>query len=218
MYVKKWAAVLFSILPAAGVAFAVEIVAPLDGAVLKEGKVVFIGTARKAESGKVEFGGRSTSFRVKDGSFSFSVSLPEGEHSLTFNTGKESATIRVKIDPGAGKEAYRYHAEVPGEKCKACHEEGKPFAKMDTATEVCSRCHKREDKQYTHGPFAMGFCSECHDPHGSSLENNLKMPVVALCNDCHNQPVSEKHLKNAGDRLCTTCHDAHTSGKQFMLK
>lgn len=218
MYLRKLAALLFTVLMTASSASALEIVSPSDGALLREGKVVFIGVARKAETGKLEYGGRTTSFRIKDGSFSLVVSLPAGEHRLTFNAGRESAAIKIKVDPKADKGAYRYHAEVSAEKCKACHDEDKPFAKMDSAAEVCVRCHKTEEKRYTHGPFAIGLCAECHNPHGSSLDKYLRLAVVELCNDCHNQPVSEKHRKNAGDDLCTDCHAPHASDKQFLLR
>ncbi len=199
-------------------AAALEIIAPADGSSVADGKVIIIGLAPRAESGKVEFSGQTTSFKVKDGSFSLAVSLPPGPNTLTVTTGSEKIPLKIDVAGPAAKNLYKYHPDVSMEKCKSCHDAGKRLSRNDSVADVCVRCHKTEEKQYAHGPFAMGLCTACHDPHGSANGKDLRLAPLELCNDCHNQPVTEKHRKIAGDDICTDCHNPHSSAKQFMVR
>lgn len=198
---------------------ALEIIAPQPDTVLGEGKVIVIGLAPKAEKGKADFGGQSTSFKVKDGSFVVALNLPAGQQEVAFTVGSETAKIKWKIDPGSKKAGYRYHPGIENEKCTSCHAEGVKLDREEPVAATCGRCHKPMDKTpVVHGPVAMGLCAACHDPHGSKEGKALRSAVLALCQDCHNQPVTETHRKNAGDSVCTKCHDPHGSAKPYMIK
>lgn len=199
-------------------AYSLEIIAPSQRSVLTEGKVTVVGLAPKAEKGKAEFAGHSTSFRVKDGVFSVPLSLKPGDQTVTLVVGSETLKLDLKIDPAAKSGTYKYHPGVEGDKCGTCHGETR-LTRDDQVSELCQHCHKDKDKgQYVHGPTAMGLCAACHDPHGSKEGKGLRMKVVDLCQDCHNQPVSEKHRKNAGDEPCNECHTPHAGSKQYMLR
>jgi len=201
-------------------AHALDIVTPDPECTLAEGRITVIGHASRAEKGKAEFGGQTTTFRVKDGVWSVVLNLPAGTNDVAFTVGSETLKAKWVVDPSAKKGAFKYHPGIETEKCANCHgDNAKKLTRDDQVVEICQRCHKSSDMgQFVHGPVAMGLCAACHDTHGSTRETFLRLKIMDLCQDCHNQPVSEKHRKNAGDELCTECHNPHASSKQFMLR
>lgn len=205
------------LIPSAGFAF--EVLAPAPESVVKDGRLIVIGSGAKGEKGKAEYGGKSTSFRIKDGSFSFPLSLAEGSHEVSIQIGDDKKTINWKVDSKAAKGIYKYHPELTNDKCRSCHDEGVKLTRDDQLAELCSRCHPKQDRaSFVHGPVAMGLCAACHDPHGGKYARNVRLEIRELCADCHNQPVSKKHRDEAGDESCTECHHPHASSKQYMLR
>jgi predicted CXXCH cytochrome family protein len=89
------------------------------------------------------------------------------------------------------------------------------------AEEVCFQCHEKLDPYareiapaWEHGPFAMGACLVCHNPHESNNPSLLlKYPVYDLCVQCHIKiHPGEKIDKIQGRvrrKFCEQCHDPH---------
>jgi predicted CXXCH cytochrome family protein len=101
-----------------------------------------------------------------------------------------------------------------------------PFPRSAT---VCYSCHDiyREEfsaKKYKHGPVAAGYCTSCHDPHGSNLRYQLYgKDKVELCLSCHEKKKEEIRKKSSIHGAitvygCTGCHDAHGADYFYQLK
>lgn len=68
-----------------------------------------------------------------------------------------------------------------------------------------------EHEDSAHGRAGV-TCWKCHDPHGSNIEGDLRMPVQTLCLSCHDgegdidaQNLS-LHTRHADVRDCNECH------------
>jgi predicted CXXCH cytochrome family protein len=201
-------------------AASITLLSPFQECTLSNGRVRLVGLASGAEKGKVQFDGRNTSFRIKDGAFSTTVNLPAGVHELKLIVGEKTTTLTLTIDPEAKGALYSYHTEMEDGECTACHEKGaEPIAYDTDLSTVCGRCHSADfSARHVHGPVAMGMCSSCHDPHGSTFESFLRMEQADLCIDCHNQPITAGHRERAGEDACMKCHDPHESEKRFLIK
>lgn len=209
----------FLILTLSLAAQALELVAPATSCTLREGKVQVIGKAPKADKGKVEFSGQSTSFRVKDGVFTVALNLGPGQHEVRFTVGEDTLVAQWNVDAAATEGVFVYHSDVDAANCKSCHDEGArlPVA-SDNVSAICYRCHNSFDKlPFVHGPVAMGLCVACHQPHGSANPRLLRIPRQELCTDCHNQPTTASHREFTGEQ-CQNCHRPHGSDKHFFLK
>ncbi len=201
-------------------ASALELLSPLDDCTLTEERVRVVGSGPDGERGKISFGGRETSFRVKNGRFTTALNLGQGTHEVTFTLAGETLVANWIVAPKAGKGAYEYHPRMDKrDECSACHEETVTIEPDSDVGKICSRCHsKMDEKRYVHGPTAMGMCSACHDPHGSIYPTYLRYDPETLCVECHNQPITGEHTAQAGDDLCTDCHNPHQSDKKFLLE
>lgn len=204
------------LLPAA--ALALELVAPAPDCVLRDGRVLVVGKAAKADKGKVDFDGKATSFRIKDGTFTVALDLGPGAHEVRFTAGDETLVTKWQVDPAAKAGFYTYHPSIKSAACKDCHDEGTPLLNAaENVSAVCRRCHPAYDDKFVHGPVAMGLCAACHNSHGAVTPHLLRMSTEDLCADCHNQPITEKHSKNEGGE-CLGCHNPHSSQKQFLAR
>ena len=140
-------------------------------------------------------------------------------------------------------ECHRIHGEGPGEAAS----EQRPIESRRQQNENCLRCHKKQEAEGAlpyHHPIreAKMSCVDCHDPHGGSAGNNLKMSNGnELCLTCHAEyqgpftyqhpPVSESclkcHLSHGSPNqnmltmsqpaLCLQCHSAHHNGASLPL-
>ena len=59
-----------------------------------------------------------------------------------------------------------------------------------TQPDICFTCHKEQRAQInrpSHHPIPEGkmSCSDCHNPHGTTNENLLKVRAPFLCHQCH---------------------------------
>lgn len=90
---------------------------------------------------------------------------------------------------------------------------------------MCERCHhevKAEFSMPSHHPIHEKkiFCTNCHEPHGTSGEKLLKkFTVKDLCTQCHAEkegPFIYEHADNADD--CRACHSPHGSPFNNLLK
>ena len=90
--------------------------------------------------------------------------------------------------------------------------------------ESCLRCHQKQSAEADlpyHHPIreAKMSCVDCHDPHGGSAGNNLKMSNTNdLCFSCHAEyqgPFTFQHAPV--NESCMKCHSAHGSPNQNLL-
>jgi DmsE family decaheme c-type cytochrome len=90
---------------------------------------------------------------------------------------------------------------------------------------MCERCHqdvKAEFSMPSHHPVREKkiFCTNCHEPHGSVNEKQLRKPTVKeVCTQCHGEkegPFLYEHAENTED--CVSCHSPHGSVNNNLLK
>jgi DmsE family decaheme c-type cytochrome len=88
----------------------------------------------------------------------------------------------------------------------------------------CLRCHQKQNAEADlpyHHPIREGkmSCVDCHDPHGGSSGNGLKLANGnQLCLGCHAEyrgPFTFQHAPV--NENCLTCHSAHGSPNQNLL-
>jgi DmsE family decaheme c-type cytochrome len=91
-------------------------------------------------------------------------------------------------------------------------------------SENCLRCHQKQDAEADlpyHHPIREGkmSCLDCHDPHGGSSGNGLKLSNGnQLCLTCHAEyqgPFTFQHAPV--NESCLKCHSVHGSPNQNML-
>lgn len=111
--------------------------------------------------------------------------------------------------------------------CFSCHQLHKgPQQKLGRheQQQVCEGCHikvKMEFAQFSHHPVPEHkmACTDCHDPHNSSNESNLRgMQIKAVCTKCHMEyqgPFVYEHADVTED--CTNCHNPHGSPNNNLL-
>lgn len=98
--------------------------------------------------------------------------------------------------------------------CTECHEPhgGPKNLKTEgiTTHDVCFNCHARYQ-----GPFAyeheavLEGCGNCHDPHGTVVDNLLKKTEPFLCLQCHrvHSPIQAiDNLTQTAGKRCSYCH------------
>jgi DmsE family decaheme c-type cytochrome len=112
--------------------------------------------------------------------------------------------------------------------CANCHTVHAPKDKVlskVTQFEVCFACHqdkRTEANRPSRHPILEGkvSCSDCHNPHGSTGQSNLKRDNVRdTCFQCH----AEKrgpfvHNHQPATEACTICHNPHGTVVESMLK
>ena len=125
-------------------------------------------------------------------------------------------------------DCHTIHGEIHGEAHDKFQGEApavpKAIESRRQVNENCLRCHQKQSAQADlpyHHPIreAKMTCMDCHDPHGGSAGNNLKMSNLnELCFTCHAEfqgPFSFQHPPVNED--CMKCHSAHGSPNQNML-
>ncbi len=90
---------------------------------------------------------------------------------------------------------------------------------------MCFKCHEDIKAFYympsRHPVFQEKiFCTDCHNPHGTTTEHLLRKPTVRqTCTQCHGDKEGP-YLYEHGDLTeeCTTCHMPHGSPNNNLLK
>jgi DmsE family decaheme c-type cytochrome len=95
----------------------------------------------------------------------------------------------------------------------------------ETEIETCSQCHLQRRAQLmrsSHMPLREGkmTCSDCHNPHGTATEKQLKANSVnENCYSCHAEKRGPFLWEHAPVREnCANCHEAHGSNHNRLLK
>ncbi|WP_349432106.1 DmsE family decaheme c-type cytochrome [Methylomarinum sp. Ch1-1] len=112
--------------------------------------------------------------------------------------------------------------------CAACHRihaVRDPVVEKSTQIQVCFTCHTEQKAQSflrSRHPFREGkmVCSDCHNPHGSTSDFQLKENTVTeTCYACHTEkrgPFLWEHPPVQEN--CALCHNPHGSTQDRLLK
>ncbi len=95
------------------------------------------------------------------------------------------------------KQNITKHAEVPQEKCEACHKSGDPMWRQ-ISEEVGHKIHQEKGNI---------TCLQCH-----SKSLHQFTPPSELCSDCHKQTVQIPEMQIH----CTSCHQYTAKGKETL--
>ncbi len=108
--------------------------------------------------------------------------------------------------------------------CHKLHQGPQQKVSRHETSELCYTCHQNvrmEFSQFSHHPVPehkIG-CADCHEPHGTSQEHNLKgTSVKEMCTRCHMEfqgPFVYEHADVTED--CTNCHSPHGSPNNNLL-
>jgi predicted CXXCH cytochrome family protein len=121
------------------------------------------------------------------------------------------------------------HGPIAVGECAACHvwkDNRHDFTLAHDDAKLCTSCHddvipdqKKAKKKHTvHEPVGED-CTTCHSPHGGPDRAFLSLPVIQLCEACHDEPVAQakaetsvsKHSAVLEGKACLTCHKPHES-------
>lgn len=128
--------------------------------------------------------------------------------------------------------------------CLSCHEfQSKPvYSVKKPDTKLCFTCHVQQkeqwySKKYFHGPFNVGECVICHDPHASGNPFNLVKSVWDLCVGCHSDKQNGEHIvagfsvirqhptrgkpdpsRKGRELTCASCHEPHASNSPKLWR
>lgn len=109
--------------------------------------------------------------------------------------------------------------------CHQLHQGARQKVNRRQMSEVCYRCHpmvRAEFSQLSHHPVPelKMACIDCHDPHGSATDHNLKgFSVKDMCTRCHMEqqgPFVYEHADVTED--CSHCHHPHGTPNTPLLK
>jgi predicted CXXCH cytochrome family protein len=149
---------------------------------------------------------------------------------------KKAPTIKPH-EPLAGKACIECHKQAAysgvrcllakRQFCVACHDipaAGGVSRLVVSREPLCFQCHSREGFKggFVHGPFAVGACLTCHDPHGGNAPGMLRAGGRQMCLSCHqdmNEQIGDARFKHkAMANGCTDCHAPHASEQRYQLK
>jgi len=116
------------------------------------------------------------------------------------------------------------NADVSCASCHSVHTGHDPISDRKTEVEVCTSCHTQQKadmhKRSSHPlKWQQMVCSDCHNPHGSLSDSNLKqMSVNENCYSCHAEKRGPKLWQHSPvSDNCANCHNPHGSVNESML-
>jgi DmsE family decaheme c-type cytochrome len=157
-----------------------------------------------------------------------------GDTSKIFNPAKASAqeVDKTCLNCHAGKHANferSAHAKA-NVSCVSCHSvhAGKDPDQLLKASQptLCYQCHADQQAQFSmpfHHKVNEGVtnCSDCHDPHGTFGNSNLKSTADqnAICTKCHTETRGPFVFEHAAVKAegCVGCHTPHGSQNARLL-
>lgn len=107
------------------------------------------------------------------------------------------------------------HPPAEEEMCEDCHQPVAPprhaFVAIPAGGRLCGLCHEvAPDAAVLHGPFALGSCGACHDPHVSDHPSLLTRGGPESCISCHQDMAALMHAPAEAhpelDQDCARCH------------
>lgn len=115
-------------------------------------------------------------------------------------------------------------ADVSCSDCHPIHAGHNLKVRPREMAEMCDKCHPDVKAAFSlpnHHPVPEKkvFCTDCHDPHGSTNEKSLRRDTVkATCTQCHPEkegPFVYEHADLSED--CRACHTPHGSVNNNLL-
>lgn len=204
----------------------IEIVSPLERAIVQEERVALIGRAQRLAGAQltVRINGAVFHLHVKDGEFNTWLTLQDGFNSIEIARDErllwKGEIFRGQNAVNGYERSFSGHLTDNWEQCQGCHKQGDASAKVGQSPSLCFACHDRNnDKRYVHGPLAVGDCLTCHDPHGGYGSAHLRKEQTSLCGSCHaaRESSATAACLTAG-KGCVDCHDPHQSDMKYLLK
>lgn len=206
----------------------VEIMAPLEGVVVEDARLAFIGRAAGLSGDllTVRINGAEFHLHVKDGGFSTWLTLREGVNLVEVAEQERllwrGEIFHVQNAVDGYERTSSGHRTGNREQCSECHLKKVEMSAGITgaAKALCYGCHDRiDEKRFVHGPLAVGDCLACHDPHGGYGSAHLRKEQKLLCRNCHGpQGDLGKTACGSGRKACIACHDPHQSDARYLLK
>ena len=94
--------------------------------------------------------------------------------------------------------------------------------KKPTTIQACGQadCHDGfEEKEYLHGPIALGECTVCHKPDDVAKHTfKFARKDNDLCLNCHLEQTAGKNVHEpVKEGSCTQCHNPHSSDNEGLL-
>ncbi len=109
--------------------------------------------------------------------------------------------------------------------CHRVHQGPDLKVKPRETAEMCFKCHRDIEAKYrmvSHHPVMEKkvFCTNCHDPHGTSQDHLLRLPTIRqTCTQCHGEKQGPFLYEHADLSMeCTNCHSPHGSANDNLLK
>lgn len=162
----------------------------------------------------------------------------------------EADTNCLECHADHAKGAHVHAAVKQG--CVICHaveqRDGTSYVAIkSTQGVICRECHRSEELQRSHFPYASSMCMRCHNPHATAYSHLMRSKVNDLCLQCHlrnpnlapspNLPTIALTLNNSmghpyerhpvsgvpdpltGEEMsCGSCHQAHGGTMLHYLK
>lgn len=206
----------------------IEIISPLERAVVQEDHLALIGRAARLPDDllTVRLNGSTFYLHAKGGRFFTWLTLQDGVN--TIEIAQDGRVLWVgEVFHGQGAlggygRASSSHGTANREECLGCHfkPDGVSAATMGATPGLCYGCHDRfEGKRYVHGPLAVGDCLACHDPHGGLGSSHLRQEAGLLCRNCHPaRGNSPQQVCDTAGKGCVDCHDPHQSDTRYLLR
>lgn len=157
-----------------------------------------------------------------------------GDKTKIFNFNKATAKQGSERCLGCHAGAHPNYDRSPHAKagvgCTGCHsvhesKDGEHLLKASQPT-LCFQCHA-DTKSAFNMPFhhkvneGAVSCSDCHDPHGTFGNNNLKSTADqnAICTKCHTETRGPFVFEHAAVKAegCVGCHTPHGSQNARLL-
>lgn len=138
----------------------------------------------------------------------------------------EQAHSRLSEHGAAGVACTSCHTVHPSaEELRIHNAKGKSAMLPASQSQLCLSCHnevKSDFNKPTHHRLVEGVleCTNCHNPHGSGLDHQVKAEPRDLCVSCHADkkgPFSFQHDAASIDG-CMGCHESHGSSGKHLLK
>ena len=164
---------------------------------------------------------------------------PSGEERCQFETllslkelpSQAQALICLKCHSAASTPNLHYwnagshaNSDVSCFDCHKLHRGPQQKVSRNEMAELCYECHpqiRMQFSQFSHHPVPEGkmACDDCHDPHGTAQDFNLKGTTIKeMCTRCHME-VQGPFVYEHGDlnEDCTNCHNPHGSPNDPLL-
>lgn len=204
----------------------VEIISPLDRALVQEERLAFFGRAVRLSGADlaVRINGSEFHLPVSGGEFSTWLTLQAGVNSIDVTQGERllwsGEIFRGEGALGGYRLASSGHRTGNRAQCRECHLKRDEARPGGAATALCYGCHDRiDEKRYVHGPLAVGDCLVCHDPHSGYGAAHLRQEQESLCGNCHaGQESLARTTCKASGKECVDCHDPHQSDRRYLLR